>query len=179
DILRKTDAARVRDAFQPRRDVDAVAQQIGTIDHDIAQVNSDPEGDEAVGSDLGIALRHTALHGQRAAHGVADARKLNEDAVAGDEVLHGAGDEHLRGRGPAATRAPMWTAMPPTSSPMSSHSPVWSPALISIPSGPTPSRMAQAQRMARAGPSKAARKPSPVVLTSRPRKRVSSRRTSA
>src|SRR5438552_10313625 len=62
---------------------------------------------------------------------------------------------------------------------LSSHSPVWSPALISIPSGPTPSRMAQAQRMARAGPSKVARKPSPVVLTSRPRKRVSSRRTSA
>jgi len=96
DILRKTDAARVRDAFQPRRDVDAVAQQVGAIDHDIAQVNSDPEGDEAVGSDLGIALRHTALHGQRAAHGVDDARKLDQDAVAGG--LDDAAAMHRDGR---------------------------------------------------------------------------------
>src|SRR5437016_10819173 len=81
---------------QPRRDVDPVAQQVGAIDHDIAQVNSDPESDEAVGSDLGIALRHTALHGQRAAHGVDDARKLDQDAVAGG--LDDAAAMHRDGR---------------------------------------------------------------------------------
>ena len=32
------------------------------------------------------------------------------------------------GAAKAATRAPMWTAMPPTSSPISSTSPVWTPA---------------------------------------------------
>jgi hypothetical protein len=60
----------------------------------------------------------------------------------------------------------MWTAIPPTLSPISWHSPVCSPALISIPSGRTPSRMAQAQRIARAGPSKVAKNPSPAVSTS-------------
>ena len=40
-------------------------------------------------------------------------------------------------------------------------------------------RIASAQRTARAGPSKVARKPSPAVSTSRPRKRSSSRRTAA
>jgi len=43
--------------------------------------------------------------------------------------------------------------MPPTFSPMTSHSPVWSPARTSMPSGRTPVAMASAQRTARAGPS--------------------------
>src|SRR5437899_9899961 len=34
----------------------------------------------------------------------------------------------------AATRAPMWTAMPPTFPSISSHSPVWRPARTSMPS---------------------------------------------
>jgi hypothetical protein len=38
------------------------------------------------------------------------------------------------------------------------------------------SRIASAQRMARAGPSNAAKKPSPAVSISRPRKRVTSQR---
>ena len=41
------------------------------------------------------------------------------------------------------------------------------------------SRITSAQRIARAGPSKVARKPSPTVLISRPRKRSSARRTVA
>src|SRR4029077_13095365 len=52
----------------------------------------------------------------------------------------------------AATRAPMCTAMPLTSSPRSSHSPVCRPVRISRPSGRTASRMASAQRTAPAGP---------------------------
>jgi len=44
----------------------------------------------------------------------------------------------------AATRAPMWTAMPPMSSPISSHSPVCSPARIWRPSPPSASRIAHA-----------------------------------
>ncbi len=79
----RRDAAGLRDAFEPRRDVDGVAQEVGAIDDDVAQVNADPERDAAVGGDLGVALRHAALHVQRAAPGVDDARKLDEDAVAG------------------------------------------------------------------------------------------------
>src|SRR5581483_4931937 len=82
-VLRKADAARLRDAFEPRRDVDGVAEQVVAIDHDIPQVNPDPERHTAVAGDLGIAPRHSALHFQRAAPGVDDARKFGEDAVAG------------------------------------------------------------------------------------------------
>ena len=69
--------------------------------------------------------------------------------------------------------------MPRTFAPSSSHSPVWMPARISTPSCRTASPAESAQRTARAGPSNAARKPSPAVSTSRPRKRSSSRRTAA
>ena len=51
-----------------------------------------------------------------------------------------------------------------------SHSPVWIPARISIPSGRTASPIARAARIAFAGPSKTARKPSPRVLIGRPPK---------
>ena len=71
----------------------------------------------------------------------------------------------------ALTRAPMCTPIPPMSSPRTSHSPVCNPARTSIPSDCTASRIAIAQRIARCGPSNIARKPSPEVFTSRPRKR--------
>ncbi len=68
--------------------------------------------------------------------------------------------------------------MPPTSSPISSHSPVCTPMRTSIPSSRAAPVIASAQRSARdGGPSKVARKPSPTVLTSRPPKRASSLRS--
>ena len=71
----------------------------------------------------------------------------------------------------------MWTAIPATSSPTSSHSPVCRPARTLSPSAATASTISLAQRTARAGPSKVARKPSPIVLTSVPRQRASASRT--
>jgi hypothetical protein len=70
--------------------------------------------------------------------------------------------------GPAAaiTRAATWTAMPATSPSRSSTSPVCSPARTCRPMPPSSSPRAAAQRTARPGPSKVARMPSPVVLTS-------------
>src|SRR6266545_6413829 len=68
----------------------------------------------------------------------------------------------------AITRAPMWTAIPPTSAPRSSLSPVWRPARISRPNARSSSRSAVAQRTPLPGPSKVARMPSPVDLISRP-----------
>ena len=61
------------------------------------------------------------------------------------------------------------TAIPARSLPTSSHSPVCRPQRTSSPSERTVSRIALAQRIARAGPSKVASKPSPDVLISRPR----------
>ena len=49
----------------------------------------------------------------------------------------------------ALTRAPMCTAIPPMSSPRTSHSPVCNPARTSMPSACTASRIAMAQRIAR------------------------------
>ena len=72
-------------------------------------------------------------------------------------------------------QAPIWTAIPPISSPMISHSPLCRPARTSSLCDCIPCGTAQAQRTARAGPSKAAKNPSPVVLISRPRNRASSR----
>jgi hypothetical protein len=57
--------------------------------------------------------------------------------------------------GPASalTRAPMCTAIPPMSSPRTSHSPVCNPARTSMPSERTASQIDIAQRSARCGPS--------------------------
>ena len=56
----------------------------------------------------------------------------------------------------------MCTAMPVTSPLCPLTSPVWRPQRTWIPAGLTASRMSQAQRIARAGPSKVARMPSPA-----------------
>ena len=69
----------------------------------------------------------------------------------------------------AATRAPVWTAIPATLPSINSHSPVCSPTRTSKPRSFTDSVISHAHRIARAGPSKAAKKPSPAVSTSLPR----------
>ena len=61
-------------------------------------------------------------------------------------------------------RAAMCTAIPPMSVSSSSHSPVWMPARISMPSVSASARNASAQRMACVGPSNVVRWPSPVLL---------------
>jgi putative ABC transport system substrate-binding protein len=62
-----------------------------------------------------------------------------------------------------AIRLPICTAIPPTFLLTIWHSPVWSPALTSIPSERTCRQILAAQRRARPGPSKVAKKPSPAV----------------
>ena len=76
------------------------------------------------------------------------------------------------------TRAATFTAMPRGFSPRTrSTSPVCTPARIWTPSVESACWMPSAQRIARAGPSKTAKKPSPAVSISSPAKRSSSRRT--
>jgi hypothetical protein len=64
------------------------------------------------------------------------------------------------------TRAPMLTAMPPTPSFLSSISPVWTPLRTTTPSVRAASPIARAHLIARASPSKVAKKSSPRVSTS-------------
>ena len=44
-----TNAARGGECLQPRCDIDAIAKKISAFDHDIADVDADPEADGTVG----------------------------------------------------------------------------------------------------------------------------------
>src|SRR6266511_4162987 len=85
-----------------------------------------------------------------------------------DEIAHRSRYQDLafprRGHDPAA----MWTAMPLTSTPLFSTSPVWIPLRTSRPIRRSSRRRAADARIARRGPSNVARTPSPIVLTIRP-----------
>ena len=86
-VLRKTNTARISDAFQSRGNIDAVAHEvaIALLDH-ISDVNADPELDATLGRKAGVALDHAVLHLDGAAHGINHAAKLDDAAVAG--ALH-------------------------------------------------------------------------------------------
>ena len=99
-----------------------------------------------------------------------DAAVVERQPGAGHEVLHRLRDEHLAGRRPRPPPAPRSRRRClSTLSSSTSHSPVCSPARSSSPSSATASRIAQAHRIARAGPSKRAKNPSPAVSSSTPR----------
>ena len=106
------DRARLGDPLQSRRDIDAVAHQVAVaLLDDVAEVDADAEFDAALGRQAGVALDHAVLHFDRATHGVDDAAKLGENAVAGaldhPPVVHGDGgiDEVAAQRPQARQRA--------------------------------------------------------------------------
>ena len=95
-VLGETDRAGLRDAFEPRGDIDAVAHQVAVaLLDDVAEMNADAKFDALVGRDARVALDHGVLHFDRAAHRVDDAAELDEAAVAGalDDaaMMHGDG----------------------------------------------------------------------------------------
>ena len=95
-VLRKADGAGLRDAFQTRGDIDAVAHQIaiGFLDN-VAKMNADAEFDSTFGRQARIALDHGVLDFDSAAHGVDNAAELDERPVAGAlndaPIVHGDG----------------------------------------------------------------------------------------
>src|SRR5262249_30741284 len=78
------DPARLGDALDAGRDVDAVAHQVavGFLDH-VAQMNADAELDAPVWRDTCVALYHAFLNLDRAAHRVDQAAELDNQSVAG------------------------------------------------------------------------------------------------
>ena len=78
-------------------------------------------------------------------------------ARADDEIANGTRDQNFAGTGLTGMRAAMWTAMPPMSLSISSHSPVWIPARIWIANVSASAPRDSAQRMAWVGPSKVTR----------------------
>src|SRR5262245_14479411 len=63
-------------------DMHPIAVDTGFVMDDLALVDSDPVPYSARLFDLGVALRHGPLNGDRALHGVHDAAELSKDPVA-------------------------------------------------------------------------------------------------
>ncbi len=70
--------------LQPRRDIDAVAEQIVAARHHVAQIEADPEHDLPILGEVAVAARGHALDRHRAAHRLHRAGELGHDAVAGE-----------------------------------------------------------------------------------------------
>jgi hypothetical protein len=76
-VLRQTDRARLGDALEASRDIDAVAHQIavGLLD-DVAEMDADAEFDSPLGRQARVAFDHAVLHFDGAAHSVDHAAKF-------------------------------------------------------------------------------------------------------
>jgi hypothetical protein len=85
-VFGQADPEWLADPLEPRSDIDSVAHQVsvGLLD-DIAQLNADVKFDAAFGRQPGVALNHTALNFDRAAHRGDHAAKLDDQSVAGAE----------------------------------------------------------------------------------------------
>ena len=77
------DPARRGQRFEACRDIDAVAKDVATVADDVAEVDADAELDPLLLRDLGVALGHSLLHVDRATHRIDDARKFDQQPVAG------------------------------------------------------------------------------------------------
>jgi len=83
DTARQAHPARWRDLLQSRGYVDAVAENVVTIDDDVAFVHADAQ-DEPTILGLGlVATSHCALQFHRELDGVDHARELDQQAVSG------------------------------------------------------------------------------------------------
>ena len=116
----------------------------------------------ALGDGEEAPLAGGALQGVRAA-------VVELEAGADDQLAHGAGDEQLAGVGQGADPGADVDRHPADVVADQLDLAGVDPTLTSIPIAASSSRTAAAQRIARAGPSKVARNPSPIVFTSRPR----------
>jgi hypothetical protein len=82
-IFRYANAARLGDAFQSRRNVDAVAENITVLDDDVADVNADADFNTPLGRDVFVTLRHSALCLYGTTRGINGAAEFNQESVAG------------------------------------------------------------------------------------------------
>ena len=71
-----------RDAFQPRRNIDAVAKNILALDQHVAEVDADPVEDALRLESALVAGRHLLLHRQGALDRCDHGREFNEHPVA-------------------------------------------------------------------------------------------------
>jgi hypothetical protein len=79
---REAHAAGLADSLEPRRDVDALAQDILAIDQDIAEIDADPVEDALGLRQRSVALIHHLLDEDRAFDRRNDRREFQQHAVA-------------------------------------------------------------------------------------------------
>jgi hypothetical protein len=84
DVAGDADAARLGEALEARRDVDAVAEDVAVLEDDVADVDADAKADAPRFGLGGLALRHAVLDRDRALNRVDRARELDQGAVAGE-----------------------------------------------------------------------------------------------
>jgi len=106
DPGRDADPAGLGEGFEAGRDIDSVAEDVAILDDDIADIDADAEFDAVVGF-AGVALGHAPLPVGRAAQGVDDAGKLDEEPVPGglDDAAAMLGDLRVDQLGPERFQA--------------------------------------------------------------------------
>src|SRR5580700_9916583 len=82
-LARARETAGIRQGFQARRDIDAVAEDVIAVDDDVTEVDPDPEPDPAVLGHRGLAIDHRPLQLGGTADRVDDAREFHQYPVAG------------------------------------------------------------------------------------------------
>src|SRR5437870_8434198 len=80
--LRNGNATDGRNALEPSRQVDAIAEDVAFLDNNVAEVNSDAEFDACVRG-TGVACPHGRLNVDRTSDGAHDAGKFNQHSIAG------------------------------------------------------------------------------------------------
>src|ERR1700723_3327071 len=82
-IVRDANAPRFGNAFQARRDVDAIAEDVVVVDDDITDMNPDAEFDPKLRRHAGISDRHFLLYDNGASRGIDRAAEFDQHAIAG------------------------------------------------------------------------------------------------
>src|SRR5215472_2422909 len=101
---RDVDRAGLRHGLEPGRDIDAVAKEIAPFDHDVAEIDPDPEYDPLILRDIGIGGFHGALQLDSACDGIHRAAEFDQDAIAHqfDDAAVKLADHRLEDLGAAA-----------------------------------------------------------------------------
>ena len=104
---RDADPARLRKGFQPRRDIDSIAEEIVALNHDVAHVNADAEPHLLSGRYSRILFGDGFLHRDGALHRIHCAREVSDETISrrvensatmrGDQAI---GDSPVLGQGP-------------------------------------------------------------------------------
>src|SRR5207247_10862261 len=80
-VIGHTDAAGLRDAFEPRRDIHAVPQDVVAIDQHVTQIDADAKQHASLFRHIAIALSYEILDYDGAIDGGNDRRELQEHTV--------------------------------------------------------------------------------------------------